>query len=154
MADAGMGSFESARTSLREVLAPLKMTELKNVLNPTNLLFAVRARGDLTLCFLYGNGLSGRNVCELVHLPTGPVDFDRIDFRFRSHAERQYQFALREIAGAGLHGEPLLVVPGGHANDSADAVAVGFCPDEFYAQALVVAPLVEVEMRRAAALIP
>src|ERR1700676_823154 len=126
------------------------MTELKNVLNPTNLLLHVRPRGDLALSFLYGNGLSGRNVCELVHLPTGPVDFDRIGFRFRSHAESQHQFALREIAGGGLHCEPLLVAPGGHANDGADAVAVRFCAGEFDAQALVGATLVEVEMRRAA----
>src|SRR5580700_8118838 len=51
----GMGSFDSARDD-----------RVKNVLNPANLLLHVRPRGDLALSFLYGNGLSGRNVCKLV----------------------------------------------------------------------------------------
>src|ERR1035437_636913 len=117
---------------------------------PGTLLLPVRPRGDLPFRFQDGNGLPGRNVCELVYLPAGPVDLDCVGFSFRSHAEGQHQFALRKIAGPALHGEPLPVRSSAHADKGADTVAVGFCTHEFYAQAVIAAALVEVETRRAA----
>ena len=124
-----IGVFHLARTSLREVLAPLKMTVLISPANAqiyfvpyareaiwpfaswTVIVWPVAMFDNLSTCPL---GQSISTVSALVFDPMPKVSTS----------------SLCEDTGAALHGEPLLVGSGGDATTAPIALPVGFFADE------------------------
>ena len=85
----------------------------------------------------YGYGLAGICVRKMIDLTAGPADFDAVGFVVLGEAEGEDQFAGGEVAGAAAKHLCLGFTRGGEAHNSADAVAVGFCADQFDAQAAI-----------------
>src|SRR5205085_8277972 len=90
-----------------------------------------------SLPFFHGDGLIRGNVCELVSFSAWPFYPQGRNPGFFSQTEGEHQLALREITGSAAQHLPLLFAGILNSNHSANAVAVGTCAPQLYAQGMV-----------------
>src|ERR1700739_2727671 len=102
----------------------------------------IRTIPDDSLPFLDRQRLPGVHIGKLVHLPARPLDLNIVGLAVRAQAERQDQFALRQIARSGAQTLPLLIASGADAHHRANAVSIGLSANQFDAQAMIRSALV------------
>jgi hypothetical protein len=83
----------------------------------------------LAFAFGYGYGLAGGYIREMIDLPAGPAELDRIGLLMLGQAEGKDEFAGGKITGAAAQHLRLGVSSDGGARDGANAIPIGFCAD-------------------------
>ena len=105
-------------------------------LNSSILLSKSADSGD-PFSFGHRHGLTCVRVRKPVDLTAGPANLDGVGFVVVCEAERKNQFAGGEVAGAAAKHLGLRFAADGEFDGCADTVAIGFCADEFDAQAAI-----------------
>src|SRR3984957_10334979 len=108
---ASAAGYSNFQFRIREILAPI-------------LPFCERLCRSYAFFFFYRDDLIGAHVFQLVHLPAGPANFDRLGLRVHSQPEGQRQFARRKITRSAAKSLRLDIRSRRDPYVRADAVAV------------------------------